>query len=270
MKKALALVLALVLALSMAVSAFAANMIELKPVRPLPTEITEIELVEDLKDVLYTTFDAKNWDEDNTYGTVYYFALPAVEYKDLKLTANGNITAELVKYDPETMVVLDKNDNEVYTYSVYVDGAIPAKWEFKEAVKVKLDAYKNDYTEVETKEFLQHTAHTDPRKGGGIDGQRTGGHLRNGDEVGELRQRDPGVQLHHLVLNEGQGSVAAADGKQAHLDKAQVQLQIDHAAAPLLFPHRVRRMPRRAAPRMMKTTFRSKTKVATKAAARMT
>lgn len=119
MKKALALVLALVLALSMAVSAFALDFVELKPADKAEAGKVEIPVVDaDNEHILYTTL---TWDEDGNpvLETVYYVALPFdVAYTDVKVTANGNLTAELVEFNPDKMVIVDENGNDVLTYSV--------------------------------------------------------------------------------------------------------------------------------------------------------
>lgn len=105
MKKALALVLALVLALSMGVSAFAADLIELNPVGSAAAGKTEIFVVDMADDeyVLYTCpFELADLGKDY----VHYIALnPEIAYTDVKVTANGNLDAELVEYDPETMTI---------------------------------------------------------------------------------------------------------------------------------------------------------------------
>ncbi len=96
MKKALALVLALVLALSMAVSAFAAVLVELTPAPAGPSDEIKVEVI-----------DAK--ESETVYYTMkpgtYYIALDDQDYKDIKLSTNGIISAELVKYDPAKMNV---------------------------------------------------------------------------------------------------------------------------------------------------------------------
>ena len=101
MKKALALVLALVLALSMAVSAFALDVVTLKP-----ADNTTAKLI-DISDPKYQL------GQDEDYGTKYlvgpeggkfYVTLDgSVEYKSIEVTANGIVDAKLVEYDPETM-----------------------------------------------------------------------------------------------------------------------------------------------------------------------
>lgn len=132
MKKALALVLALVLALSMAVSALAVEPVLLVPQAAKPAAKVEIEVVDALDEtyVLYTT---PALDLDNValvYETVYYVALPDQAWKDVKVTANGNATAELVKYDAASMnidgidvefAVVDKAGNTVATFTGDVD-----------------------------------------------------------------------------------------------------------------------------------------------------
>ena len=123
MKKALALVLALVLALSMAVSAFAGTLILLEEVKTQGTK-------------MITFVDAWNYTADgNTiltqyyHGGVFYTALRCmkcdaayidVDLSDVKVVTSGNVKAELIEYNPETMVDYmgtDVNDKLV-TYSV--------------------------------------------------------------------------------------------------------------------------------------------------------
>ncbi|MBE6893606.1 MAG: hypothetical protein E7482_06295 [Ruminococcaceae bacterium] len=110
MKKALALVLALVLALSMAVSAFAANvdLVVLGKADATASDKVEIEVVDFEKEtlILYTTAGIDPESVNFTYGTEYYIALEDKEWKNVEVTANGNATAELVKYDPATMDII--------------------------------------------------------------------------------------------------------------------------------------------------------------------
>lgn len=112
MKKALALVLALVLALSMAVSAFALTL----------KDLTLVPVVEPGKTTV-TVVDAK--DEYALYtheaGT-YYIALEDKPWTDVKVTANGNVTAELVKYDPEKMIIVDENNDRFDKWDVTYKG----------------------------------------------------------------------------------------------------------------------------------------------------
>lgn len=92
MKKALALVLALVLALSMAVSAFA--LVVLEPVPSTGAKLPVVKIEDLPSQYLYA-------DEAGTY----YIALDDKEYKDVAVSANGLVSAELVTYDPEKMDV---------------------------------------------------------------------------------------------------------------------------------------------------------------------
>ena len=122
MKKALALVLALVLALSMAVSAFAA-VITLTPVEPAEDKITKIPVVNATDDhFFYTHTDLSNIAEGELgHGTEYYISLGDDKLQDIKLTANGNLTAELVKFDPEKMVLTGA---KTLTYTILVNGEV--------------------------------------------------------------------------------------------------------------------------------------------------
>lgn len=136
MKKALALVLALVLALSMAVSAFAVDFVELDPVTSSTSGRTEITVVDpdSDKNILYTTLglDAENL--TLKHETVYYIALnPDTAYTDVKVTANGNVTAELVDFDFTKMDVVDKDGESILTYCVTKKG---------EVVQPEIDTYE--------------------------------------------------------------------------------------------------------------------------------
>ena len=128
MKKALALVLALVLALSMAVSSFALTLVDLTQVPEAAAKKTNITVV-DAKDTVLYLYDVDAF----TYrGTTFYVALEDEAWKDIKLTTNGNVTAELVKYDPASMnlvgmdvvfAVVDKEGNQVASWSADVDAS---------------------------------------------------------------------------------------------------------------------------------------------------
>lgn len=136
MKKALALVLALVLALSMAVSAFAVDFVELDPVTSSTSGRTEITVVDpdSDKNILYTTLglDAENL--TLKHETVYYIALdPDTAYTDVKVTANGNVTAELVDFDFTKMDVVEKGGESILTYCVTKKG---------EVVQPEIDTYE--------------------------------------------------------------------------------------------------------------------------------
>ncbi len=116
MKKALALVLALVLALSMAVSAFAVELLPLynaeAPAADGKTVITVVDAVED-RYVIYV----------DLAGT-YYIALDDQPYTDVVVTANGCVDAKLVDYDPEKMVIVDKDGNDIVTWAVTYKGEV--------------------------------------------------------------------------------------------------------------------------------------------------
>ncbi|MBQ3531401.1 MAG: hypothetical protein IJA05_05725 [Oscillospiraceae bacterium] len=157
MKKALALVLALVLALSMGVSAFA-ELVELDRVYPEADEPIEIEVidVEDEEVILYTY---PLWDE-LTDSFVTYIALdPTVPFVDVKLTANGNVDAELVEFDPDTMVAL--GDLEL-TYSILYKGEVPtAPIMFSESVDVELDYFNGVETTIDGVDVFEGHTYND-------------------------------------------------------------------------------------------------------------
>ena len=102
MKKALALVLALVLALSLGVSAFALDLVELKPVTPAGSYKDTLEDLSAFGHGLEKTYRAP------AEGGEYYFELNAKdengvvrELKNIEVTATGAVSAEIVKYNPE-------------------------------------------------------------------------------------------------------------------------------------------------------------------------
>lgn len=147
MKKALALVLALVLALSMAVSAFALDFVELTPAGKAEAGKVEIPVVDaDDEDILYTTV---SWDEEGNpvLETVYYVALPFdVAYTDVKVTANGNLTAELVEFNPEKMVIVDDEGKDLLTYSVLdlKGDAVETNLSYEDALAAEADLEKEN------------------------------------------------------------------------------------------------------------------------------
>ena len=97
MKKALALVLALVLALSLGVSAFALDLVELKPVTPAGSYKDTLEDLSKFGYGLEKTYRAP------AEGGEYYFELNAdgKPLKNIEVTATGAVSAEIVKYNPE-------------------------------------------------------------------------------------------------------------------------------------------------------------------------
>ena len=98
MKKALALVLALVLALSLGVSAFALSLVDLEKEPVYPSGKTPVTTLPQFGD--YETY---YWAP--AAGGEYYFEfdIPSKDLKDITVTVNGPIAAEIVKYDPDTM-----------------------------------------------------------------------------------------------------------------------------------------------------------------------
>ena len=103
-----------------------------------------------------------------------------------------------------------------------------------------------------------------------VDGDGAGRHLRDGDEVGELFKGHQMMDVDDLVLDQRDRRVAAADAEQAHLDKAEEQLQDQHSADFLSFVSLFRWMSRSAIPtarheRMMSIALTSKKNTAAKA-----
>ena len=54
---------------------------------------------------------------------------------------------------------------------------------------------------------------------GGIDGDGAGGHLGDGDNIGELVHGQPMIGFHNLFLDQRNGGISAAKAKQTDLDK---------------------------------------------------
>ena len=67
--------------------------------------------------------------------------------------------------------------------------------------------------------------------GGQIHHDGTRGALAHGDHIGEAVLGEPAVGEHH-VPDQGDGAVGAAEGEAAHPQKAQKQVEIDHAFRP--------------------------------------
>ena len=107
MKKALALVLALVLALSMAVSSFALTLVELEDQTPAPAGRKVIEVV-DANDTYLHVYE----------GGKYYVALEDEPWENVKITANGCVSAKLIDFDPEKMVIVDEDGNDIVRWAV--------------------------------------------------------------------------------------------------------------------------------------------------------
>ena len=107
MKKALALVLALVLALSMAVSAFALELVPMEPQTSAPAGRKVIKVV-DAKDTYLHVYE----------GGKYYVALEDEPWENVKITANGCVSAKLIDFDPEKMVIVDEGGNDIVRWAV--------------------------------------------------------------------------------------------------------------------------------------------------------
>lgn len=116
MKKALALVLALVLALSMAVSAFALTLVPMVPNAETPAGKTVIEVI-DAADTYLHLYD----------GGKYYVALEDQPWEDVKVTSNGCVSAKLVEFDPEKMVIVDENGEDIVVWAVTEKGEVLAE-----------------------------------------------------------------------------------------------------------------------------------------------
>ena len=92
MKKILSLVLAVVMAFSLGVSAFAADLIELKP--------AEVKTEEPIVIEEWLPLDADNMNVSVSEGGKYYLMLnPDINYTGLTVKASGNVKASIVKYD---------------------------------------------------------------------------------------------------------------------------------------------------------------------------
>ncbi len=92
MKKILSFVLAVVMAFSLGVSAFAAELIELKPAE---TKTEEPIIIKD-----WLPLDADNMSVSVSRGGKYYLMLnPDINYTGLIVNASGNVEASIVKYD---------------------------------------------------------------------------------------------------------------------------------------------------------------------------
>ena len=136
MKKALALVLALVLALSMGVSAFALSLVELEKVPTEEAGKTVIPVV-DAYDTYLHLYD----------GGKYYVALDDQPWEDVKVTANGCVSAKLVEFDPDKMVIVDENGNDIVLWAVTEKGEVlEGTYDYEGAIEAA--AVKNAEKEV--------------------------------------------------------------------------------------------------------------------------
>ncbi len=64
--------------------------------------------------------------------------------------------------------------------------------------------------------------------GGRVDGNRSGGNLRHGHNIGKLATRHPAVAGDHLVLDQRQHGVAASKTEEADLKIGEEELPKDH------------------------------------------
>ena len=91
------------------------KMAELTEVSESEDEITEIVVVDAIEEnyCLYTYIPGS-----------YYIALDDQEYTDVVVTANGCVDAKLVEYDPDTMVIVDEEGNDIVTWAVTKKGEV--------------------------------------------------------------------------------------------------------------------------------------------------
>jgi hypothetical protein len=132
MKKALALVLALVLALSMAVSAFGLNLVKLEEVKAEAAGKDIIPVVDAAELYLHTY-----------YGGKYYVALADQPWEDVKVTANGCVSAKLVDFDPEKMVIVN-GGKDIVEWGVTRKGEIIETGYDYEGAKVAAAKYNKE------------------------------------------------------------------------------------------------------------------------------
>lgn len=92
MKKILSLVLAVVMAFSLGVSAFAADLIELKPAPEVKNELIALNMLELNADNESIVMAGKG-------GTYYLMLDPTINYTGVTITASGNVAAKVVEYD---------------------------------------------------------------------------------------------------------------------------------------------------------------------------
>lgn len=114
MKKILALILSLLMVFSLGMAAFGLDLVELEPVVGKEPELAKLERLE------------LNYDAEEGYfhvrvgkGSTYYIMLdPSNDYKDIKVTGNGAVSAKILKYDPE---VYEPIDDVYYTIASKLD-----------------------------------------------------------------------------------------------------------------------------------------------------
>jgi len=147
MKKALALVLALVLALSMAVSAFAADLVELKPA-VVPDKVTPLKVLNTID------LDANKVVIAGEGGTYYVVLDLSKEYKDVVVTANGAISAKLVNYDPTVYAPIGETYSLVNGKGEVVSGPYTAYADAVAQQKVANDTHKTTEYKVKCNETI--------------------------------------------------------------------------------------------------------------------
>lgn len=98
MKKLVSILLALVMVLGLAVTSFATVVLE--PVKPEAKELMELPqlVLDDKNESVFTAGEG---------GTYYVMLDPAIEYKNLTVTGNGCVEANVFKYDPEKHAALE-------------------------------------------------------------------------------------------------------------------------------------------------------------------
>lgn len=156
MKKVIALVLALMMVLSLAVSAVAFKPVDLEPVKGADkTKLIEFKDEIDFDNTI-DAYLAKPAEGHDTNGGVFYLLLnqDGQALKDIVVTANGSLKAEVVEYNPETMEQIPNQDWRVRikeydkTNKVFVVRDMRDQYNLEEAAvwnSLDLGSYANDY-----------------------------------------------------------------------------------------------------------------------------
>lgn len=115
MKKALALVLALVMVLSLAVSASALTLVDLDEVKEAGKKVVKYT------DDLFTTLDETEYWCNDPYGGTFYVLLNEEGHKleNIEVATTGIVSAKVMDWDPETMVLVKEDGTEVSDLNTY-------------------------------------------------------------------------------------------------------------------------------------------------------
>ncbi len=119
MKKVISIILFAVLAVAVSVMSVA---LELLPIQPIPPVLNgrRVIIISNVGDIGYVT---------SPHGETFYIMMEDQPWEDVTVIGNGIVSASYVDFDPEEMIAMDKNGNDLIPYSIIYESTGEVIWE---------------------------------------------------------------------------------------------------------------------------------------------